>query len=78
MAMNWHRDNLTHTVLVKRRANGYQTEALLRLELLYDPQLLLILLPIGVATAFVLGGVLIQIPRRMTDPDADELGAMDA
>ena len=87
VSMNWDRDILTRMAAASLKLTGYQPEALFRPRLLEDPKLLLSLLLIGVATGFVVGGVLLDLglrsvmtqnPRRMRDAGADKLGAMDA
>lgn len=86
VAMNWDRDIVTRTIGAMLRLSGYKTEALFRPKLLEDPKLLLICLLIGMTTACVLAGFLIDLglrsvmtrnSQRMTGANADKLEATD-
>ena len=86
-AMNWDRDIVTRTVHAMLKLSGYSTEAFFRPRILEDPKLLLICLLIGITTACVLAGFLIDLglrsvmtrnPQRMTGANADKLKATDA
>ena len=87
VAMNWDRDIVTRTVRAILKLSGYSTEAIFRPRILEEPKLLLICLLIGITTACVLAGFLIDLglrsvmtrsPQRMTDANADKLEATDA
>jgi hypothetical protein len=61
VSMNWDRDIMTRSVAVVLRLSGYNTNDFLRPILLEDPKLFFACLLIGMATAFVIGGFLIDL-----------------
>ena len=87
VAMNWDRDIVTRSVATVLRLSGYSSEDFFRPRLLEDPKLLLACLLMGIATACVLGGFLMdlglrsrtsQIPQPVMAGNTDKLEVTDA
>jgi hypothetical protein len=87
VAMNWDRNVVTRTVAAMLRLGGYSPETFFRPKLLEEPKLSLIYLLIGIATACVLGGLLLDLGLRsvmarisqpVTASNADTLEVTDA
>jgi hypothetical protein len=87
VAMNWDRNPATRTVAAMLRLGGYSPETFFRPKILEDPKLLLIYFLMGIATACVLGGYLLDLGFRavmtrtsqpMTASNADRFEVTDA
>ena len=87
VAMNWDRDIVTRSVAAMLKWSGYNIETLFRPRLLEDPKLLLVSLLIGMATACVFSGLLIDLWLRyvatqsrkpVTAGETDNLKVRDA
>ena len=87
VSMNWDRDIVTRSVATVLGLTGYSAETFFRPRWLEDPKLLLVCLLIGMATAYVLGGCLIdlglrslkrQIRHPVTVGNTDKLEVTDA
>jgi len=87
VSMNWDRDIITRSVAAVLRLSGYNTNDFLRPILLEDPKLFFACLLIGMATACVISGFLIdlglrsltrQIRQPVTVGNTDKLEVTDA
>jgi Transglutaminase-like superfamily len=87
VSMNWDRDIVTRSVAAVLRLGGYSTDTLFRPIILEDPKLFFVCLLIGIATASVIGGFLMdlglrsltrQIRQPVTVSNTDKLEVRDA